>query len=70
MVGPWTGAERLIVATGEYKIGLGIAHLIGDAVAAMIRNELPRHPLPPEFTPDRHLTRSPVTRSPVSREMP
>jgi glycine/D-amino acid oxidase-like deaminating enzyme len=70
MVGPWTGAERLIVATGGYKIGLGIAHLIGDSVATMIRGEPSCHPLPPEFTPDRHLTRSPVTRSPVSREMP
>ena len=68
MVGPLTGAERVIVATGGYKIGLGIAHLVGDQVAAMIRGEPPRHPLPPEFAPERHLTRSPVTRSPVTRD--
>jgi glycine/D-amino acid oxidase-like deaminating enzyme len=52
----------MIVAAGGYKIGLGIAHLIGDSVAAMIRGELPRHPLPPEFSPERHLARSPVIR--------
>lgn len=57
MVGKLPGLERLVVAAGGYKIGFGIAHLVGDAVAAMIRGEAPRHPLPAEFAPERHLFR-------------
>lgn len=57
MVGKLPRLERLVVAAGAYKIGFGIAHLIGDAVAAMIRGETPRHPLPAEFAPERHLAR-------------
>ena len=58
MVGPLTGFDRLLVAAGGYKTGLGIAHLIGDAVAAMIRGRTARYPLPAEFAPERHFTRS------------
>ncbi len=60
MVGRLEGFDRLIVAARGYKISLGIAHLVGDAVAAMIRGEPPRHPLPPEFAPERHLARQPA----------
>ena len=49
--------DQLGDAVGFYKIGLGIAHLIGDAVAALIRGAAPRHPLPAEFAPKRHLAR-------------
>jgi glycine/D-amino acid oxidase-like deaminating enzyme len=58
MVGPLAGFDRLIVAAGGYKTGLGIAHLIGDAVAAMVRGQAPRHPVPAEFAPERHFSRS------------
>jgi glycine/D-amino acid oxidase-like deaminating enzyme len=58
MVGPLAGFDRLIVAAGGYKTGLGIAHLIGDAVAAMVRGQAPRHPMPAEFAPERHFSRS------------
>ena len=57
MVGKLPRLERVVMAAGGYKIGLGIAHLIGDAVAAMVRGEAPRHPLPAEFAPERHLAR-------------
>ncbi len=57
MVGKLPGLDRMVVAAGGYKIGLGIAHLIGDAVVALIRGEAPRHPLPAEFAPERHLAR-------------
>jgi glycine/D-amino acid oxidase-like deaminating enzyme len=49
------------MAAGGYKIGLGIAHLIGDAVAAMVRGKAPRHPLPAEFAPERHFARRAAT---------
>jgi glycine/D-amino acid oxidase-like deaminating enzyme len=61
MVGKLPGLERVVVAAGGYKIGLGIAHLIGDVVAAMIRGEAPRQPLPPEFAPERHFARGAAT---------
>lgn len=59
MVGSLPGMERVIVATGGYKIGFGLAHLVGDAVAAMIAGKAPRFPLPEAFAPERHL--GPVT---------
>ena len=59
MVGKLPGLERVVVAAGAYKIGFAIAHLIGDAVAAMVRGEDPRHPLPAEFAPERHLEQVP-----------
>ena len=57
MVGPLTGFDRLLVAAGGENTGLGIAHPIGDAVAAMIRSQTTRYPLPAEFAPERHFTR-------------
>lgn len=52
LIGPLPGAPRVLVATGGYKIGLGLAHLVGAAVAAMITGTAPRHPLPPGLAPD------------------
>jgi glycine oxidase len=60
MVGPLPGMERVIAATGGYKIGLGIAHLAGDAIAAMVLDHPPHHQLPPEYAPQRHFSRSPA----------
>ena len=54
LVGPVPGAERLILATGGYKIGLALAHLVGDAVAAHVTGTAPAVPLPPDFGPARH----------------
>jgi len=55
MVGPLPGRTRVIVATGGYRIGLALAHLVGDAVAAAILGTAPHPPLPAEFSPARHL---------------
>ena len=49
--GPVPGRSGLWVATGGYRIGLGIAHAIGDALVAMITGGAPPIPLPPTFRP-------------------
>ncbi|MEM6906509.1 MAG: FAD-dependent oxidoreductase, partial [Pseudomonadota bacterium] len=49
MAGPVPGT-RIVMATGGYKIGLGIAHEVGKALAAGIAGQ-PHPALPPEFAP-------------------
>jgi glycine oxidase len=49
MVGPIPGNERIIMATGGFKITLGIAHRMADAVVGFANGETPD--LPPGFTP-------------------
>lgn len=39
MLGPIDGPEGLYMATGGFKIGLGIAHKSGEVLAAMIAGE-------------------------------
>ena len=51
LVGALPGWKRIILATGGYKIGFGIAHLVGDAVASFARDETPRLSLPAAFEP-------------------
>lgn len=47
LLGPVPGAPGLFAATGGFKIGFGLAHAAGEAVAALIAGERPD--LPPEF---------------------
>ena len=49
MVGPMPGNARIIMATGGFKITLGIAHRMADAAVAFAKGESPA--LPPGFTP-------------------
>ncbi|MEM7507777.1 MAG: FAD-binding oxidoreductase [Pseudomonadota bacterium] len=51
MIGPVPGHPGLWMATGGYKIGLGIAHLSGKALAAEITGSTTEHPLPADFAP-------------------
>jgi len=51
VIGPIRRGSRLILATGGYKIGFAIAHLVGRAVAASIAGTTPVGPLPPDFAP-------------------
>lgn len=51
MIGPVPGHPTLWMATGGYKIGLGIAHHAGQALAAAIAGAATDHPLPPDFAP-------------------
>ena len=53
MVGPMPGNGRLIMATGGFKITLGIAHRMADAVVAFANGETPD--LPPGFNPAEQL---------------
>jgi glycine oxidase len=53
MVGPMPGNARVIMATGGFKITLGIAHTMADAAVAFARDENPE--LPPGFTPAEQL---------------
>ncbi|MEM1384721.1 MAG: FAD-binding oxidoreductase [Pseudomonadota bacterium] len=50
LVGPLPGAPHLIAATGGYKIGLGIGHRVGAAIAALITGQA-GPPLPESFLP-------------------
>jgi len=54
VAGPVPGHPGLWIAGGGYKIGFGIAHAIGDALAAMIAEETPALPLPDSFLPAHH----------------
>ncbi|MBK0398871.1 FAD-dependent oxidoreductase [Limibaculum sp. M0105] len=54
LVGPLPGAPRLVLATGGYKIGFSIAHLVGDAVCTMIAGHGRPSGLPDSFTPEAH----------------
>lgn len=51
VIGPLPGAPRVWVAGGGYKISFGIAHAVGDAVAAGITGHTPSIPLPSSFDP-------------------
>ena len=51
MIGGVPGHPRLWMATGGYKIGLGIAHLAGRGLAARIAGIETAHPLPEDFSP-------------------
>ncbi|MEM8792288.1 MAG: FAD-binding oxidoreductase [Pseudomonadota bacterium] len=50
-IGPVPGAERLYLASGGYKIGLGIGHLVGRALAADLAGVSAEHLLPADFAP-------------------
>lgn len=55
LIGPLPGHDEIYLATGGFKIGFGIAHLIG-ALMADILTDTPLHrPLPESFTPQHHL---------------
>lgn len=51
VVGPLPNAPRSWVAGGGFKISFGIAHAVGDAVAAGIMGTEPPIPLPGTFAP-------------------
>jgi len=51
MVGPLPGRPALWVATGARGIGLALAHLAGEAVAAAIAGTAPEPALPPGTLP-------------------
>jgi len=52
MIGPLPGLERVLVATGAYKIGFGIAHAVGAAIADIVIGTDPM--LPEGFSPLDH----------------
>lgn len=51
VVGRLPGQARVWVATGGYKIGLGLAHLAGEALAAAIADDPAGPAIPAEFAP-------------------
>ncbi len=51
VAGPLPGHPRLWVAGGGFRIGLGIAHAIAEALVAEIAGETAAVPLPPAFRP-------------------
>ena len=51
VVGPLPGQPRVWIAGGGYKISFGIAHAVGDAVAAGIAGTDAPIPLPASFAP-------------------
>lgn len=53
VAGPLPGAAGIWIAGGGFRIGLGIAHLVGDAVAAEIAGHAPAEALPAPFRPGR-----------------
>ncbi len=58
LVGPLPDRPEILLATGGYKIGLALAHVIGPAVAAEILGATPAAPhLPPSTRPDVHLAK-------------
>ncbi len=52
MIGPLPGFDRVLVASGAYKIGFGIAHAIGTAIADLVTGQAPA--LPKGFSPIDH----------------
>lgn len=52
VVGPVPGRPGLWIAGGGYKISFGIAHAVGDAVAAGITGQPGPIPLPESFAPN------------------
>ncbi|MEM7237199.1 MAG: FAD-dependent oxidoreductase [Pseudomonadota bacterium] len=50
-VGWVPGQPRLYLASGGYKIGLGIAHLVGRGAIAQITDQRARYPIPADFAP-------------------
>jgi glycine oxidase len=52
MVGPLPGFDRVFLATGAFKIGFGIAHAVGAAVADLVTGRDPM--LPSGFSPIDH----------------
>lgn len=60
LAGPLPGAPRLLLATGGYKIGFSVAHLVGDALAAIATGADSPDPLPASFSPEAHGLRADV----------
>ena len=54
MLGEIPDMSGVYVATGAFKIGFGIAHKVGDIMAAMILGEAPE--IPKNFTIAHHLS--------------
>jgi glycine/D-amino acid oxidase-like deaminating enzyme len=52
MIGPLPGFDRVFLATGAFKIGFGIAHAVGAAVADLVTGRDPM--LPKGFSPTDH----------------
>lgn len=59
MVGPLPGNPRLITVTGGFKITLGIAHRLADAVLAHVQGQSPD--LPAGFSPAGQARQHPAT---------
>ncbi|ADZ71456.1 NAD(P)/FAD-dependent oxidoreductase [Polymorphum gilvum] len=55
LVGLLPGCRQVFAATGGFKIGFAIAHLVADALAAEIAGEAARVALPPSFRPAHHV---------------
>ncbi|MEM8698651.1 MAG: FAD-dependent oxidoreductase [Pseudomonadota bacterium] len=51
VVGPLPGQKEIWIASGGYKIGLGIAHHVAKALIGAIAGDPQAPPLPPEFAP-------------------
>lgn len=51
VAGPLPGHPGLWIAGGGFRIGLGIAHAVADALVAEMVGAAPLIPLPPEFRP-------------------
>lgn len=54
LIGRLPGFDRVLAATGGFKISFGIAHLVADALTAEILGRSARVPLPDTFRPDHH----------------
>ena len=53
MLGALPGLSGVYVATGAFKIGFGIAHKVGDVLAAEIMGENPN--IPDSFSVAHHI---------------
>lgn len=51
MVGPVPGSERLWIATGGFKIGFALAHVLAKGLIARITGGQTAYPLHPDFAP-------------------
>ena len=52
LIGPLPGMARVLLATGAFKIGFGIAHAVGEAIADLVTGTDPK--LPQGFSPADH----------------
>ncbi len=50
-IGYLPGSDRVYLATGGYKIGIGIAHLVGKGAAAHLTGTQAAFPIPTDFAP-------------------